>query len=63
MRSLSGEEPDFTPRRLKGLKIYTYGFKDSSGYHFYIKNPTGMCIGRILTAIKLHGPDWIDEEF
>lgn len=43
--------------------IKVFGYKNRSGFHFIISNPNSLCIGKIFTALRQYGLDWISEEF
>lgn len=63
MKNLVGDEPDFQKRTVKFNTFYTYGYSDPLGFHFIVKNPNGVCIGKILRALSSYAPEWIDDDF
>lgn len=44
-------------------RLKVLGYKNSKGYHFIIANPDSLCIGKILSAVRCYGLEWISEEF
>lgn len=43
--------------------IKVLGYKNSKGFHYIIANPNSLCIGKIFSALRKYGLEWVSEEF